>query len=119
MRAPVYRSIEATNTFLGLAFPSEVLLVLAVFWVLMLLIPPGTALLGTLGTAGGLRLATFGRPPNWLQHVLLFQLRRAQSNGRFSAAARSRLQRRFPFAAYQILPTTLSSEPPDPMADGR
>jgi hypothetical protein len=102
MRAPVYRSIEGGNTFLGLAFPSEVLVVLLVFWVGMLLAPPGPALLATVGMGVAMRLASIGRPPQYLQHLLLFHFRRLRSGGRFNAGARAAAQPRFPFAAYRF-----------------
>lgn len=100
MRAPVYRSIEGGNTFLGLAFPSEVMVVLVVFWAGMLLAPPGPAFLTTVGTGVALRVASIGRPPQFLQHLLLFHFRRLRSGGRFNAGARASRQPRFPFAAY-------------------
>ena len=100
MRAPVYRSIESASTFLGLAFPSEVLLVLTVFWVGALLFPAGSALLATLVTAVALRLATVGRPPHFLQHLVLFHARRLRSHGRLSAAGRTRPQKPFSFAEH-------------------
>ena len=102
MRAPVYRSIEGTNTFLGLAFPSEVLVVLVVFWMGFLLAPPGPALLATLGTGVALRLGSIGRPPQFFAHLLLFHFRRLRSSGRFTAGARAALQPRFPFAVYRF-----------------
>ncbi len=100
MRAPVYRGIDGANTFLGLAFPSEVTLVLAVFWVGTLLGPPGPALLVTLATGVALRLSTWGRPPQFLQHLVLFHTRRLRCGGRLTAAGRSRPQKRFPHARY-------------------
>ncbi len=99
MRAPIYRNIEARNTLLGLAFPSEVLVVLSAFWVSMLLLPPGTALLCGIGAYAGVRLLAYGRAPLFLQHGMLFLFRRGYARGRLSAAARMRTPR-FPHAAY-------------------
>ncbi len=97
MRAPVYRNIEARNTLLGLAFPSEVLVVLSGFWVAMLLLPPGSALLASAAVYAGVRLASYGRAPLFLQHYLAWQFRRLYALGRISAASRTRAPR-FPFA---------------------
>lgn len=98
MRAAVYRSIDTANTFLGLAFPSEVLVVLTVFWVTAVALPPMTGLLMTLAAYVFLRLATAGRPPQYLQHLVLFLVRRSQHSGRFSPASRAHRAPRFPFA---------------------
>lgn len=100
MRAPVYRNIEQRNTFLGLAFPGELLVVLSVFWCGVLFLSPGLAVLITAGAYAVLRIAGYGRPPMFLQHFLLWQVRRAVSGGRLSAAARARRAPRFPFAVY-------------------
>ena len=64
MRAPVYRNIESQNTFLGLAFPTEVLVVLATFWVAMALLTPGLALLTTFGAYAAIRIVGYGRAPS-------------------------------------------------------
>lgn len=98
MRATVYRSIDTANTFLGLAFPSEVLVVMVAYWVAAVTLPIGTAALVTLGAYVGLRLATMGRPPLHLQHLALFHARRVMSAGRFSPAARAASHKCFPFA---------------------
>lgn len=99
MRAAVYRSIDSANTFLGLAFPTEVLVILAVFWGTAVTLPPGTGLLITLGAYVLLRVLTAGRPPLHLQHLALFHTRRALHSGRFSPGARSSARPAFPFAA--------------------
>jgi hypothetical protein len=101
MRAPVYRSIDAGNTLLGLAFPSEVLLVLVAFWGSAAFLKGLGSLLVTLAAYAFLRLSTLGRPPLFLQHALLFHVRRSLQGGRFSAAARA-AQPRFPHAPYSI-----------------
>lgn len=98
MRAPVYRSIDSASTFLGLAFPTEVLLVLAAFWGTIIPTTPGVALLATGSVYAFLRLGAHGKPPQHLQHLLMFHARRAQGRGRFLAAARAARQPRFPHA---------------------
>lgn len=98
MRATVYRSIDSGNTFLGLAFPSEVLVVLSVFWGTAVTLPPGTGLLITLASYVLLRVATAGKPPLHLQHLALFHARRLVNDGRFSPGARAASHRSFPFA---------------------
>ena len=98
MRATVYRSIDTANTFLGLAFPSEVLVVLATFWATAVTLPPGTGLLITIASYVVLRVMTMGRPPLHLQHLALFHARRGLNAGRFSPGARAASHTRFPFA---------------------
>lgn len=98
MRANVYRAIDTANTFLGLTFPSEVLVVLAVFW----LTAWTSAWVNTLVTVGAyvlLRLISYGKPPMFLQHRILFLMRSSLHGGRFSPAARQRVERFFPFAS--------------------
>ncbi len=98
MRATVYRSIDTANTFLGLAFPSEVLVIMVAYYAAMLTLPPGTAGLVTIACYVALRVLTMGRPPLYLQHLALFHARRALSAGRFSPAARAASHKSFPFA---------------------
>lgn len=100
MRAPVYRNLEARSTFLGLAFPTEWMAVLAVGWV-------GTALgAPNVGAAAGaslyliLRIAGYGRAEGHLQHWLMWKVRQWRSGGRLSAAARAPAPR-FPFGRYE------------------
>jgi hypothetical protein len=100
MRAPVYRSIDGDNTFLGLAFPFEVLVVLVVFWATAVLLPPWTGLGVTVAAYAALRLSTMGRPPQHLMHLLSFHRRRAKHAGRFGPAARSAARVAFPFAGH-------------------
>jgi hypothetical protein len=99
MRAPVYRNIEAQNTFAGLAFPTEVIVVLATFWVAIAVSTPGLALLSTLGAYAGIRIVGYGKAPLFLQHWLAFTARRFAAAGVLSAAARAPAPR-FPFAPY-------------------
>jgi hypothetical protein len=90
MDAPVYRNAEGRNTFLGLAFPLEVLLVMLTFWPAMLLGPEPGALL-TAVVYVGLRLINHGRPEAFVQHYVMRAARRTLFGGRLSAAARSRI----------------------------
>jgi len=99
MRAQVYRSIDTANTFLGLAFPSEVLMILSVFWGTAVSLPPFTGLLVTVGAYIALRVATAGKAPLHLQHLILFRARRAFHAGRYSPASRASSSPVFPFAA--------------------
>lgn len=110
MRAPVYRSIDTGNTFLGLAFPSEVLVVLSVFWGTAVTLPPGTGLLITLASYVLLRVATAGKPPLHLQHLALFHVRRAVHGGRFAPGARAASHRLFPFAMRDVRDVQARSE---------
>jgi hypothetical protein len=100
VRAPVYRAIDTNNTFLGLAFPSEVLLLFVVFWAGALTLPILSVPVVTLVFYAVLRLLTAGKPPMHLQHLALFHVRRVVSQARFSPAARAASHRRFPFAPY-------------------
>ena len=99
MRAPVYRNIEAQNTLAGLAFPMEVLLFLAGCVGFIQVFAPLPALAGIAGLYGGIRAASHGRPPLFLQHWLSWHFRSLYTGGRLSAAARSRVPR-FPFGPY-------------------
>lgn len=98
MRAPVYRSIDTANTFLGLAFPSEVLMILSVFWGTAVSLPPFTGLLLTAAAYVALRVATAGKAPLHLQHLILFRARLSIHAGRFSPASRAPRSPVFPFA---------------------
>ncbi len=99
MRANVYRSIDAANTFLGLSFPFEVLLMLAFFWVTAATLPPVTGLGLTVAAYAALRASTAGRPPQHLQHLLMFHARRASHGGRFEPGARAPAAPAFAHAA--------------------
>jgi len=94
--------VDSGNTFLGLAFPSEVLVVLTVFWSTAVTLPPGTGLLITITSYVLLRVATAGRPPLHLQHLALFYARRAVHGGRFVPGARAASHRVFPFAQRDV-----------------
>ena len=111
MRAPVYRSIDTANTFLGLAFPSEVLMILSVFWGTAVSLPPFTGLLVTVGAYIALRAATAGKAPLHLQHLILFHARRVFHAGRYSPASRASSSLRFPFAARRFRDAPKKSTP--------
>lgn len=97
MRAPVYRDIELKETLLGLAFPSEVMVVALVAYGGVAAFDDGRITLGlTVATYVGLRAATYGKPPGHPMHWLAWQWRRL-SGGRLCAATRAR-QPPFPHA---------------------
>ena len=102
MRAPVYRSLEARNTVLGLTFPTEFTLVLASWWAGMITVGTAVGSAIALATYVIVRVANYGRAEGFVQHLLQFKLRRAVSGGRLGAAARVGASRapRFPHAAY-------------------
>lgn len=97
--APVYRNIDTGGTFLGLAFPGEVLLIMGVFWVTAWKGEAVTSLLVTGGAYVTLRVSTYGKPPNHLQHLMLFHLRRSSTGAAFAPGARAAVNKRFPFGA--------------------
>jgi hypothetical protein len=88
VRAPVYRSLEARNTVLGLAFPTEFTVVLCAWWAGM--ISAGAFLGSGIAVAAYvlIRVANYGRAEGFVQHFLQYQVRRLVSRGRLSAAAR-------------------------------
>ena len=100
MRAPAYRNLESRDSFMGLAFPFEVLFWLAGVTALVYFV---VSVLGVLAGSAALyvaiRLSSAGRPRYFLRHLLLFHLRRRFAGGRLSAAARSRAPR-LPFARH-------------------
>lgn len=98
MRAPVYRNIEAPNTLLGLSFPTEVSIVALGFWAAMTALPLLAGLACTLAAYAGVRLSSYGRPPLFLQHFLIWKARQTFFCGVLSAAARSKSPY-FPFAS--------------------
>ncbi len=102
MRAPVYRSLEATNTVLGLAFPTEFTVVLSAWWAGM--ISAGAFLGSAIAVAAYvlIRVANYGRAEGFVQHFLQFKVRRLVSGGRLSAAARVGASRapKFPYGEY-------------------
>lgn len=98
--APVYRNAEASNMLLGLAVPTELTLVLGVAWIALYLLPLLVAVLLTGLTYGGIRALHYGKAPGFLQDWLGWQMRRALSRGRLSAAARQHRLPRFPYASY-------------------
>lgn len=102
MYAPVYRSIDKGETFLGLAWPSEVLgfIVVFVFANGHLTLLPLLCLLG--GLYAALRLSARGKPPGYRVQLFFFARRRLLHGGRFLASARARRQQPLPFAAYLV-----------------
>lgn len=102
MRAPVYRSLEGRNTVAGLAFPTEFVVVLSVWWLGMLTIGAGTGVLGAFAAYVGIRMVNYGRAEGFVQSWLQYQGRQLLAAGRLSAAARVPARRalRFPYGGY-------------------
>lgn len=103
MRARVYRNIDTTSVVLGLAMPYEagavgLVAVLGVAWA-----PPLPTILATALIYSLIRLGNRGKAPGYLQDLIPFTIRRLQGGGRFSAAARTRGQPRFPFATHEAV----------------
>jgi hypothetical protein len=88
LRAPVYRSLEAKNTVLGLAFPTEFTVVLSAWWAGM--ISAGAFIGSGIAVAAYalIRAANYGRAEGFVQHFLQYKVRHLVSSGRLSAAAR-------------------------------
>jgi hypothetical protein len=102
MHAPVYRSLEARSTVLGLAFPAEFTIVLSSWWAGMLALGAFSGLAVAIGTYVLVRLVNYGRADGFVQHFLQWKLRQALHAGRLCAVARvapGRV-RRFPYAPY-------------------
>jgi hypothetical protein len=102
VRAPVYRSLEARNTVLGLAFPTEFTVVLSAWWAGML---TAGAFIGSgiaVAAYAVVRIANYGRAEGFVQHFLQFKVRGLVSGGRLTAAARVGAARasRFPHGDY-------------------
>jgi len=97
--APVYRNIEAGQSFLGLAFPGEALALLSALWLLLSTLPPRYAVPLGIGLYALIRLAGRRAAPKYFQHWLIRAARRRFANGRLSAVARAPAPR-FPFAPY-------------------
>lgn len=102
MRAPVYRSIDTGDRFLGLSWPSEVGALLLVFVFANRQLTGLSFLLVMAVVYGGLRLSSHGKPPGYRVAFLFFHRRRLLHGGRFSAAARAAPQRPLPAATYAI-----------------
>ena len=100
MHAPVYRSLEASTKFLGLVFPSEVLLMTALFIASTRLLALGPQALVMIAAYLLIVLTGLGKPPLHKQHLALFHVRRLVWGGRFSAAARAVSHAHCPFATY-------------------
>ena len=100
MQAPVYRNIETASTLLGLSFPNEVMVVVATFWASAPTLPAPIALAITLGAYVGVRAIGYRKPAQFIQHWILFQVRRRLCGGRLSCVARAPAPR-FPHAPYR------------------
>ena len=114
MLAPVYRSLEARSTVLGLTFPSEFTIVLCAWWAGMLGIGAFWGAGFAAATYVAVRALNYGRADGFVQHWLHWQVRRALFDGRASAVARvapGRV-RRFPFAEHSLLAPALASRRP-------
>jgi hypothetical protein len=101
MRAPVYRNIEATSTVLGLAFPTEALVMMAFGSLAVLILPPLLSAITTLAAYAAVRLINRGRAPAFVQHFIAWKVRQLQARGHLSAAARARCPK-FPFGPYEF-----------------
>ncbi len=101
MRAPVYRNIEATSTVLGLAFPTEALVMMAFGSLAVLILPPLLSAITTLTAYAAIRLINRGRAPAFVQHFIAWKVRQLQARGHLSAAARGRCPK-LPFGPYEF-----------------
>jgi hypothetical protein len=101
MRAPVYRNIETTSTVLGLAFPTEALVMMALGSLAVLLLPPLLSAITTLSTYASIRLINRGRAPAFVQHYVAWKVRQLRAQGNLSAAARVRCPK-LPFGPYEF-----------------
>src|SRR5262249_38318513 len=101
MRAPVYRNIEATSTVLGLAFPTEALVMMTLGSAAVLLLHPLLSAITTLSAYTSIRLINRGRAPAFVQHFIAWKIRQLRARGNLSAAARARCPK-FPFGPYEF-----------------
>jgi hypothetical protein len=102
----VYRNIEATSTVLGLAFPTEALVMMALGSLAVLLLPPLLSAITTVATYTSIRLINRGRAPAFVQHYIAWKVRQLRAQGNLSAAARTRCPK-FPFGPYEFRATHL------------
>ena len=100
MRAPVFRNIETRNTLLGLTFPFEVVFVLVIFYATVR-VSPLACVVATLIAYVAVRVVNYGRAPGFLQHWVVWQVRRGRTAGLLSAASRARCPR-FPFGRHHF-----------------
>lgn len=101
MRAPVYRNLEAKDSFLGLAFPFEALIFCNVAgWALTKIhwLPLKLGL--PLATYLFFFLAGYKRAPLFVQHYLDWKWRQLRGGGVLSAAARSAAVPTLPYAKH-------------------
>jgi hypothetical protein len=106
MLAPVYRSLEARSTVLGLAFPAEFTIVLSSWWAGMLALGPFSGLLVAAATYALVRLVNYGRADGFVQHFLQWKVRQVLHAGRLSAAARVAPGRARPLPGHPDAPTS-------------
>jgi hypothetical protein len=97
----VYRNIEATSTVLGLAFPTEALVMMTLGSAAVLLLPPLLSAISALTTYATIRLINRGRAAAFVQHFIAWKIRQLRTGGNLSAAARSRCSK-FPFGPYEF-----------------
>lgn len=89
MRAPTYRNLDADSKLFGLSYPLELGLQLALSWSYLLTLPGQFALPAVAVTYAVIRVASFNRPPRYLEHAAGYQLRQALYGGHLSAASRT------------------------------
>ncbi len=97
----MYRNIEATSTVLGLAFPTEALLMMALGSLAVLLLPPLFSAFTALSAYAFIRLINRGRAPAFVQHFIAWKLRQLRARGNLTAATRARCPK-FPFGPYEF-----------------
>jgi len=98
VRAPVYRHLDTKATILGLSFPIEWAVILLAFFLGAYVNQTVLGIVAAVGLYAFLRMVGYGRPENFLQHWVMFQIR-ALSGSRFSSAARAPAPR-FRFGDY-------------------
>lgn len=86
MRAPVYRNLDAQSPFLGLSFPGEALLFLAIVWGAVAALALGGALAVIAASYAALRLLRHGKPAGYWAHRGRWTLGAHLSGARLSAA---------------------------------
>jgi len=89
MRAPVYRHLESKNTMLGLAFPTEWMVLFVTVWTAMAMNEPNVAIALGVALYAAFRVVGAGKPEAHLQNWLLWHIRQLWTRGRLSAAARA------------------------------
>ena len=100
MRAPVYRHLNAKNSMLGLAFPTEWMVLFIAVWAAMAMNEPNAAAVLGVALYAAFRIAGAGKPEGHVQNWLLWHVRQWWTRGRLSAAARGRVPH-FPHGPYE------------------